>query len=164
MTSPGRVAQRPVTDADEPFLRRLYASTREAELEQMPFDEEQKLQFLCFQYDAQHAHYTSAHPDASFQLVLVDGEPAGRLYVASSDERIHLIDIALLPTFRGHGVGEQLLRGLIGEADVRGRSVTAHVERHNRALRLYRHLGFEIAEEGDVYLLMRWSAPAPAGS
>ena len=154
MTSVGRIVLRPTTVADEPFLRRLYASTREAELEQMPFDEEQKLQFLRFQYDAQHAHYTSAHPDASFQLVLVDGAPAGRLYLARGDVGIHLIDIALLPQFQSQGIGGSLVVELAREADADDLPITAHVECHNRALGLYRRLGFgEVADRG-VYLLM----------
>ena len=92
--------------------------------------------------------------DASFDVVLVDGEPVGRLYVHRGETEIRVVDIALLPEYRGSGIGKSLLRKLLAEADAATKSVTVHVERFNPALRLYERLGFhEIADHG-VYLLL----------
>ncbi len=148
----GRVSRRPVTAEDVPFLLRLYASTRRSELELMPLSEQQKLEFLRFQYDAQSAHHRTAYPDGSFQVVSVGDGLAGRLYVDRTDERIHLIDISLLPEFRGQGIGSSLLEELAREADAAGVPITAHVERHNRALGLYERLGFNAIADREVYL------------
>ena len=57
--------------------------------------EEEKECFLDFQFGAQHDYYREQFPDARFDLVLVDGEPAGRLYVHRREDEIRLIDIAL---------------------------------------------------------------------
>ena len=48
---------------------------------------------------------------------------------------------------------------LLDEAAGAGLPVNIHVERMNRALRLYRRLGFVEIEDQGVYLLMRWSPP-----
>ena len=64
------------------------------------------------------------------------------------------MDIALLPEHRGNGVGSSLLRDLLAEADADGKRVTIHVERLNPALRLYERLGFSVAEDKGVYLLL----------
>ncbi len=88
-------------------------------------------------------------------MILVGGEPAGRLYVARWAEELRIVDIALLPRFRGRGVGTTLLRGLMDEADAAGKPLSIHVEVNNPARSLYDRLGFEEAEDRGVYVLMR---------
>jgi GNAT superfamily N-acetyltransferase len=133
----------------------VYASTRAEELAVVPWDEPTKQAFLAQQFEAQDVHYKRHYPDATFELIEVDGEPAGRLYVDRRKEEIRIIDIALLPPFRGRGIGAALLRKLIDEADANGRKLSIHVERENRARTLYERLGFaEVSDEGGVYVLM----------
>jgi ribosomal protein S18 acetylase RimI-like enzyme len=106
------------------------------------------------QFDAQDAWWREHYAQASFDVILVDGEPAGRLYVLRGESEIRIVDIALLPEQRGNGVGSSLLRDLLAEADAAGKSVTIHVERMNPALRLYERLGFAVAEDKGVYLFL----------
>jgi ribosomal protein S18 acetylase RimI-like enzyme len=146
------VELRPVEPEDEEFLLRLYGTTREAELAYVDWPAEQKEAFVRHQYDAQTLHYREHYPTATFDVILVDGEPAGRLYVDRWPSETRIMDIALLPEFRGGGVGS----GLIQEIKAEGREVTVHVERFNRAQELYRRLGFVPEEAGPVYVLMRW--------
>ncbi len=89
--------------------------------------------------------------------MLVDGQPAGRLYVARWDDEIRIVDIALLPGHRNGGIGTALLRDLMQEAEAAGTPVTIHVERFNPALGLYLRLGFTAIQDKGVHLLMRWS-------
>jgi ribosomal protein S18 acetylase RimI-like enzyme len=161
--SAARVARRPIVDEDLPFLLEVYSSTRAEELAVVPWTPTEKQAFLRMQFEAQHRHYQEHYADASFEVLLVDGEPAGRLYVHRSSGEMRIIDIALLPRFRQQGIGSALLRELLDEATTRCLPVTIHVERNNPALRLYRRLGFEIVSEGDVYYLMRRDAPAESG-
>jgi ribosomal protein S18 acetylase RimI-like enzyme len=148
------VALLPVAPGDEQFLYRVYASTRTEELASVPWDEVQKDAFLRAQFEAQDRSYREHYSRASFDVVLVDGEPAGRLYLNRGDSEIRIVDIALLPEHRGKGVGSALLRDLLAEADARGKRVTIHVERMNPALRLYERLGFSVAEDKGVYLFL----------
>lgn len=147
---------RPIRDDDREFLARLYASTREEELAVTPWSEEQKAAFLRQQFEAQHAFYTEQFADAEFSVILLDGEPAGRLYVDRREDEIRLIDIALLPEHRGQGIGGELMRDLLAEGEEKGLPVTIHVERFNPALRLYERLGFRHVEEQGPYYLMEW--------
>ena len=148
------IARRPATPSDQDFLARLYASTREDELAPVPWPAEQKAAFLAQQFAAQSAHYAKHYAGASFEVILVDGERAGRLIVARWDGEIRIVDVSLLPEHRGRGVGSALLRPLLAEAAATDAVVTIHVEKNNPALRLYDRLGFRpVADEG-VYLRM----------
>jgi ribosomal protein S18 acetylase RimI-like enzyme len=106
------------------------------------------------QFDAQASWYAEHYGGASFDVVVVEGEPAGRLYVHRGEREVRIVDIALLPEYRGRGVGTSLLGKLLAEADVAGKSVTIHVERLNPALGLYERLGFALAEDKGVYLFL----------
>ena len=153
----GRVALRPVAQSDREFLYRLYATTRADELAVVEWDEAQKETFLRQQFEAQDTHYRRYYPDASFDVVLVDGLPAGRLYVDRWAEEVRIMDIALLPEHRRQGVGSFLLRRVMDEAAGSGRKVSIHVEMFNPALELYARLGFVRVADRGVYHLMEWS-------
>jgi ribosomal protein S18 acetylase RimI-like enzyme len=147
-------ALRPVTDADRAFLLDVYASTREAELDLVDWDEATRRSFVEMQFEAQDRHYRAHYDNTTYDVVIVDGECAGRLYVGRWAEEIRIVDIALIPRFRGRGIGGGLLAALMAEADTAGKPLTIHVERENPALRLYRRLGFTVTRELDVYLFM----------
>lgn len=120
----------------------------------MPWDDTQKDAFLRSQFDAQDAWWRENYSDARFEVIVVDGEPAGRLYVHRGNSEMRIVDIALLPEHRGGGIGTRLLEELLAEGDADGKSVTIHVERFNPALRLYERLGFKVAEDKGVYLFL----------
>lgn len=158
---PASVALRPVTSADEEFLMAVYASTRAEELAHTGWTDEQKRQFCQMQFRGQDAHYRQNYPTAQFDLILREDAPAGRLYVDRWEEEIRIMDIALLPEHRGHGIATQLLQTLQGEAAAEKKRLSIHVERMNPALRLYERLNFKLVEDKGVYLLLDWD-PAQA--
>lgn len=80
------VSLRSVEPADEEFLLGLYATTRADELALTDWTDEQKAAFVRHQFDAQTHHYREHYPTATFDVILVDDEPAGRLYV----DRLHV--------------------------------------------------------------------------
>ena len=155
--SASQVTFRPSAPEDEPFLRRVYASTRIEELAPLGWSDEQQRAFLDQQFEAQHRHYQTYYADADFLVILLDGQPIGRLYVARWPEQIALIDIALLPEHRGAGIGTRLLRALMDEAAAAGKPLRIHVEKFNPALRLYGRLGFYPIEDKGIYWYMEWS-------
>jgi ribosomal protein S18 acetylase RimI-like enzyme len=158
--SDASIALRPIRPADEPFLYEVYASTRQEELAPVPWNEGQKAAFLQMQFDAQHAHYQEHFAGAAFDVVLVDGQPAGRLYVARWPGEIRIIDVAILPAFRNRRLGTRLLTSLLKEAEAAHKPLTIHVERLNPALRLYERLGFRTVEDKGVYLFLEWQSAA----
>lgn len=157
------ITLRPITDADMAFLHRLYATTRESELMQVPWTAVQKAAFVSQQFHAQHQYWQENYTDTSWDLILADGQPIGRLYVARWPDDIRIVDIALMPEQRGGGLGTRLLRDVLAEGDASGRKVSIHVEMFNPARHLYERLGFVQAGERGVYLLMeRHPAVVPA--
>ena len=153
----GALSTRPVRAEDEDFLRRVYASTRIEELAVTGWDDDTKAAFLAQQFRAQAEHYRAHYPGASFEVVLVDGSEAGRIYVARWDDEIRVMDIALLPEYRGRGFGSRLLEPLLEEGRRTNKKVSIHVERSNPAMTLYERLGFAAVAERGVYLLMEWT-------
>ena len=154
------VSLRPVTPEDDAFLAAVYASSRAEELAITGWTEEQKAEFCRRQFEAQSEYYAANYSGAAFRVIERDGQPIGRLYVARWEKEIRIVDITLLPEARGTGIGTKLLRELQEEARAAGKSLTIHVERFNRALRLYEKLGFKQIEDKGVYLLMEWKSPS----
>ena len=150
------ISFRPIADQDQPLLERIYASTREEELRMVPWSAAEKEAFLKQQFHAQHTFYQEHFTRAEHLVVLVQGEPAGRLYVDRREDEIRIIDVALLPEFRGRGIGGSLLRDLLDEAASVAKPVRIHVERYNRALGLYERLGFRRIGDTGVYYLLEW--------
>ena len=161
MTDP--VTYRPINSADMPFLFRLYATTREDELNLVDWDDDQKQAFLEQQFHAQHVYYQEQFSVAEFHVIEHQDRPIGRRYIDRNENEIRLIDLAILPEFQGRGIGSRILTDLMGEAKKLGRPIRHHVERFNRALHLYQRLGFSVIEDRGVHLLMEWS-PTDAGA
>lgn len=154
------ITLRPIQPEDMTFLCEVYASTRQEELAMVEWDEAQKTAFLQMQFAAQHTYYQENYTNAVFLVILLDGQPVGRLYVARWAEEIRLIDVALLPAYRGAGIGSGLLRALMAEAAQAGKPLRIHVEKQNPALRLYERLGFRPIVDRGVYWFLEWSPAA----
>ena len=94
MSNSVNVSLRPVTDADQEFLVGVYASTRAEELAQVDWDDSQKDAFIRWQFGLQRQEYDTRYPDARYEVILVDDQPAGRIWVGTDHTQIRLLDIA----------------------------------------------------------------------
>lgn len=150
------VTLRPVTDNDEEILLKIYASTREDEMQQaVGWTDEQKEMFLRWQLQMQRRDYEARFPDADYRLILFKGKPAGRLWVGRTPEQIRLLDIAILPEFQNRKIGGYLLRQLIEESEETGIPLRHMIYKLNtEARRFYERLGFKLVEDDRMYLLM----------
>lgn len=122
-----------------------------------PFDEAQKSAFLDQQFAAQFQHYERHYPTCERNIVELDGEPVGRLWIDEWRDQIRLVDITLIGERRGSGIGTTLLREVLARGAAASKPVTIHVEAYNPALRLYQRLGFQKVDTNGVYYLMRWT-------
>jgi GNAT superfamily N-acetyltransferase len=153
----GTVTLRPVTAEDDEFLLSVYAGTRAQELAQVPWSDEQKQEFVRWQFNLQRQDYEANYPHTQYDVILLDGQPAGRIWISRDDEQIHLLDIALLDEFQNRGVGTVLLRRLINEATGANKLLRHMVFILNTdARRFYERLGFLVVEEQGAYLHMEW--------
>jgi len=161
------LALRPRTEADRAFLEQLFCSVRWEELAPTGWPEDAKIDFLTTQFDYQQRHYAIAHEGADLSIVECDGVPIGRFDVDRTGAELWLIDISLLPQWRGKGIGGALIAQLQDEARTgpAGR-VGLNVDRTNpNAYRLYQRLGFVEAPPTSPYptlsIEMNWT---PAGA
>jgi len=146
----------PAKAEDEPFLLRLYASTRVEEMAMVAWDKRQQDSFLRMQFNAQRSSYAMQFPNADYRIIVQEGTAAGRLIVDRSGGEILLIDIALLPEFRMAGIGSRLMSELMTESVKLKKPIKLHVEKFNRALRLYERLGFTVIGDAGIYVEMLW--------
>jgi ribosomal protein S18 acetylase RimI-like enzyme len=148
---------RPETEADVEFLAALYASTRAEEMTlASDWSDEFKQAFLRSQFDAQSEHYKKHYSAAEYWVIERDGVPVGRLYLHYQPKDLRIVDIALMPEHRRHGIGRTILGQLLADAQAAGRNVSLHVERNNPALSLYHDLGFKEISEYGYYFLLEW--------
>jgi ribosomal protein S18 acetylase RimI-like enzyme len=156
------ITLREATPADEQFLRELYTSTRENEIESFGWTAQQKEAFIGLQYRARSHSYSLSYPRASNQVILLADEPIGRLLKDENPTDFLLIDIALLPRHRKRGIGKYLIEGLLAQAGSAGKGVRLHVLKLNPAKSLYERLGFCLVGEEGLYYQMMWRS-APVG-
>jgi GNAT superfamily N-acetyltransferase len=147
---------RPVTPGDAPFLIQVYKSSRGEDLRELGWDEARIDEFLGMQYDAQRAFEDKDFPEASDDVILSAGRPAGRLLLDSRETEIRCIDLALLPEFRNQGLGTLLLRRLQQEAVAANKPLRLQVIRFGRALSLFERLGFVRTSESGTHFQMEW--------
>lgn len=157
------ITLRAVADGDEAFLLKAYGSIRAEELAQVPWSEAQREAFLKMQFDAQQLHYRTHNPNATHDIILLDEQAIGRLYVARRDYEIRILDLTILPEYRNRGIGTSLIKDLMAEAAQAAKPLTIYVESYNPSYRLFNRLGFnkmETEDDDGVNHLLEWRAGA----
>src|SRR5215210_4136280 len=118
-------ALRPETEADIPFLRRLYVSTRWDELAPLiDWTEPQKLAFLESQFALQRHHYRTYYSETDWGVLEHSGVSIGRIYVDRRSDLLLVVDVSLLPEWRGRGIGTALMQAVCAEAAAAGKAVS----------------------------------------
>ncbi|HXL82389.1 MAG TPA: GNAT family N-acetyltransferase [Pyrinomonadaceae bacterium] len=155
----GTLALCAATKDDEAFLLSVYGSTRDRELSQVQWQEGQRESFLKWQFEMQRREYDARFPDAEYNVVLIDDQRAGRIWIGRDKEEVRLLDIALLPEFQRRGAGTILLQRLIDEAAVAHKPLRHMVfVLNDDAHRFYERLGFVVIEDLGAYKHMEWKS------
>jgi len=145
-----------ISDDDMAFLSNLYTSTRWEEVLQAPWNDQQRKEFLHQQFKAQHQHYNTHYPKAEKLIIYKHQNNIGRIYIDRDETSICLIDVALLPEYKYQGIGTQLLKEVLHEAQSAKLKVMIHVENFNPAYIWYKKHGFVQVEDKGVYQYMEW--------
>lgn len=146
----------PVVKADEPFLFQVYISTRQQEIESWGWSSEQIESFLSMQWQAQKLYYSQKFPKSNHYIILYENEYAGRCVIVDLPEYLHLIDLSILPSYQGKGIGTFILELLQQKASKGGKPITLQVFHENSAMLLYGKLGFQVVEANGIYVKMQW--------
>ncbi|CAN5213890.1 hypothetical protein BH20ACI1_BH20ACI1_17850 [soil metagenome] len=154
LANQSKIVIRDAGGKDVPFFEELYFKTRRAEFATLGWDENQLAMFLQMQFNIQTQGYKLQFPDARISVIESGGAAVGRLITTGE---IRLVDIAVLPESRNHGIGSFVLNRLLDEAKGKGKFVDLQVLKSNvAATRLYERFGFEKTGENELYFMMRW--------
>lgn len=137
LVSKGQVRFRIVESHDTSFLIALYSSTRADEMRHAIMSAEDKSDFLRRQFDLQSQAYAQSFPNAMHRIIQLDDMDIGRMIINRADNHMRIIDLSILPMWRGRGIGTDILRSLLNEAYGGKVPVRLHVTQDNPAYRLY---------------------------
>jgi GNAT superfamily N-acetyltransferase len=156
-TPHGTLGLRPETPDDTAFLTALHDSVLAPAFARMPVPEAMRRQLLDMQFRAMTQGYRSGFPSARFDVVTLNGAPIGRLITDVGGSSFHVVYVALLPDWRGLGLGTGLMTAVLTEPKRRGLRCVATVAPDNVAsLSLWTRLGFVERERGDTNVVMEW--------
>lgn len=155
------LAVRPALPQDEIFLYELYSAVRGPEFALAPVSATQREHLIRMQFNGQMSAYTQKYPNSCYHIVLLDGKPVGRLWVAPGQREFHLVDIAVHPSLQKKGIGTVLVQRLQQEATQARLPITSSIFRFNAgSMRFHKRLGFSIVREDEMYYYMEWK-PLP---
>lgn len=148
------VTRRPARDTDTEFARSVHHRA---------YRDVSERQFGPWDEAWQNGAFAASWASGAFEIVSCDGEACGYLCVEDGTDEIHVHEIVLLPEFQGRGIGSFLLREVMERAQRRGLPIRLRVLHLNRALHLYRKLGFQEIGRTEAQVLMQWNGDAGRG-
>jgi ribosomal protein S18 acetylase RimI-like enzyme len=153
---------RPIASTDEPFLWEMLYQALYVPEGSPPFPREILSQPEIRRYVENWGRaddlgfvaltQTTRQPIGAAWIRLLKGENHGYGYI---DDYTPELTIAVVPVWRGRGIGTALLERVIEAAQSSYASISLSVSRDNPAIRLYRRLGFEALCFSGTSLTMR---------
>lgn len=145
----------PVSNEDQSFLLSLFLELKTDEFQFIT--EEQRIPLLNQQFIIQHQGYNSKYPQHEHFIVTLHNQKIGQVRINYGEHTIQLIDISIQKQFQSKGIGTSIINQLQQEANDCLKSISLFVINTNlSAKRLYEWLGFQIVEEREPYIFMKW--------
>jgi GNAT superfamily N-acetyltransferase len=141
---------------DAAFLFDLFSSTRAQELSATGWDDSTLKSFLQMQFSTQTQSYRRMFPFADFYILTQDNRSIGRVILNRTEQDIRIIDLALLPDFRGQQIGTRFMQELLAEAAHTGKCVRLQALKGGRACHWYERLGFRNHGGTGLHEEMEW--------
>ena len=144
-----RLSFRQATDADKSFL---------CALNRLAYEDVVLQQFGEWDEEFQTRHFEEKWQEQAFQIVRGGDEDIGVIWTEDEPTCINLREIILLPGFQNLGIGTYLLKQVIERAHSKRKPIQLTVLKANKAVDLYKRLGFRIIGEASVssHYLMRF--------
>jgi GNAT superfamily N-acetyltransferase len=105
---------------------------------------------------AQDEYFIAAWSRAPHEVILCDDVRCGYLCVEDRSDDLFAREIVIDPDFQGQGIGTHIIQDLIELAAARGMPLRLTTQLLNRAVNLYRRLGFRESGRTDTHILMEW--------
>lgn len=146
------IDRRTAVDADHDFLFEVFCSALVPEDALLASPESEREPLLRARFEAREKQYRESYVLADFDVLTVDGKPAGNLYVDRGDDEFVLINISILPRYRNQGIGTAVVGRLVEDAGRLVLPIRARVPHQSRAVHLLQRLGFEqVGDDGVHY-------------
>lgn len=110
----------------------------------IPVSEEEHMKRIKYKYEAA-------------QIILLAGQAIGLLKVVEHNDHIEIVQFQVLSSFRGKGIGKQVLVSLLEKASAKELYLSLSVLKGNKAKELYLKLGFQIVGETEDSIIMQTS-------
>ena len=135
---------RPALDHDFEYCRRLYFVEMRWIIEELHFDR-----------TAQESSFRQQWNPRQVRVIALDGTDVGWLQAITQDDELFVAQMFVDGPFQRRGIGTEVMKRLIGEANEFNLAVRLNVVRINPARRLYERLGFRVTHEDDRKLYMK---------
>jgi ribosomal protein S18 acetylase RimI-like enzyme len=151
---------RPATPQDEPLLFELFAAEKVAEFAAIGLTEAQYRPLLEMQYRARAIGYSEQHPGAKSWIIVLEQAAevtsVGQYLLVKTPQGSRIVDLAVLPQYRGQRIATQVLQQLAQQSAAAGEVLSLRVMKGNQAIRLYARLGFDVVNEDEISYEMLW--------
>ena len=145
------ITTRTATEHDDAFLFALFKAVRSGEFAHAALEPAQLDLLIGIQYAGQKQSYGTQYPGGN-SIVLLDGEPVGRIWLFRGPAEHHLVDVALMPEFQNRGIGSILIAEAIAAARSAGVRLCCSIALTNGAsLRFHQRLGFQVVGHDEIY-------------
>ncbi len=146
-----------LTPEADSLAYRLFAVDKLAESAAIGLPQPQAEELVQMQWRGRTLTYANQYPGAEdWTISLEDGTPVGRYLLQKTPQGLRMVDFAILPEWRGQGIGTHVLQQLIHSTATNGSVFSLRVEKNNRALYLYKRLGLTVVSSDEISFEMEW--------
>ena len=158
----GKITTRPSVAEDSALMLELYASTSKDVLDDLGWTIGSQRTFVIMQAQTEEWNRGRLYPGMDRLTICVDDMPVGRLLVCMRNNVLHLVDLSLLPRFRGNGIGTQLLSEILEEARNARVPVKVKIRKNSGAIRFVERLDFGTPTDLGSNVELTWMPPLAA--
>ncbi len=139
------ITTRPPLEDDREFVRDIH---------HLGYRDVVVAQFGSWDQAKQDDFFDKKWSNANLAILIVDGKPCGYATVEDYSNEVRLVELVIRPESQGRGIGTTFLHQLIDRASKRNVPVRLQVLLKNRAIDLYRRLGFVECDRTETHVLM----------
>lgn len=147
-----RLRVRPALSGDRSLLRRIITLDTEHMLENVPVDVRRMI--VAVQVEGRMNLVRRGHPAATCLLLETAGDVVGMVMVDLRRERALLLELIILPPWRGQGYGREMLAGLCSQADAEQWEMQASVFYDSPVRDFFQKAGFIPSHEDGLDLVL----------